>query len=473
MSEISSGVTAGEGGVIMGWTFECSEVKLSVPSIRIYSLENTMKIVEILLVEAPHQPGRMAQVLTTIGSMGVTVEGMNAIRRLYKDTVWELTIEYDDSLDMNLLVEKINALPETEVTGKSDRVFNRHKGGKIATQSSIKINSLEVLRDVYTPGVARVCQAIQESPEKIKDYTNIQNTVAIVTDGTAILGLGDIGAEAGLPVMEGKSAIFSELVGISGIPILLKEKDPLRIIETVEAISPSFGAILLEDIKSPECFQIEAELIKRLNKPVFHDDQHGTAIVTLAAILTATRRVGVCLKDKSFGQIGLGAAGMGICNLLIEYGVKEVMGTDIQESARRKLRGDGGVPVSLEELMQKADIVVATTGVKGLIKPEMIREGQIIMALTNPDPEIEPEVALEQGAVFATDGKTVNNMLAFPGLFRGALDAGVTDISREMKIAAAETLSGLAKEDALVPSALNKEAHQAVTEAVYQSALRQ
>ncbi|NVJ59964.1 MAG: NADP-dependent malic enzyme [Gammaproteobacteria bacterium] len=432
-----------------------------------------MKIVEVLLVEAPHQPGNMAKVLSIVGDMGITVEGLNAIRRLYKDTVWELTIEYDDSFDMQVLVDQINQLPETKIVGKSDRVFNRHKGGKIKTQSSIEINSLEVLRDVYTPGVARVCQAIQADPEKIKEYTNIQNTVAIVTDGTAILGLGDIGPEAGLPVMEGKAAIFSELVGISGVPILLKEKDPLRIIETVECIASSFGAILLEDIKAPECFQIETELVQRLDKPVFHDDQHGTAIVTLAALLTATRRVGMCIKDKVFGQIGLGAAGMGICSLLLEYGVRDVLGADINEKAKKKLRGDGGTPVSLEVLMEKADIVVATTGVKGLIKPEMVREGQIIMALTNPDPEIEPEVALEHGAAFATDGKTVNNMLAFPGLFRGTLDAGVRDITHQMKIAAAETLSSLAKEDALVPSALNKEAHLAVAKAVYDCAMEQ
>ncbi len=429
-----------------------------------------MKIVEVFLVEAPHQPGNMARVLTIIGEMGITVEGLNAIRRLYKDTVWELTVEYDDSLDVQVLVNKINDLPETKIVGKSDRVFNRHKGGKIRTQSSIEISSLEILRDVYTPGVARVCEAIREAPEKIKDYTNIQNTVAIVTDGTAILGLGDIGPEAGLPVMEGKASIFSELVGISGIPILLKEKDPLRIIETIESISPSFGAILLEDIKAPKCFEIEEELIERIDKPVFHDDQHGTAIVVLAALLTASKRVGVCIKDTILGQIGLGAAGLGICSLLLDYGVKEVLGTDISDDAKRRLRGRGGKPVSLEELMQSADIVVATTGVKGLIKPEMVREGQIIMALTNPDPEIEPEVALEHGAIFATDGKTVNNMLAFPGLFRGTLDAGVSKITHEMKIAVAETLSGLAKEDALVPSALNKEAHNAVSDAVFRCA---
>jgi len=431
-----------------------------------------MRVVEILLVEAPHKPGNMAKVLGVLGSLDVTVEGLNAVRRLDKDTIWEITIEYDDTLKIDDLIEQINQLPETVMVGKSDRVFNRHKGGKIKTISRIAINSLEILRDVYTPGVARVCEAIKENPEKIKDYTNIQNTVAIVTNGSAILGLGDIGAEAGLPVMEGKAAILAELVELSGVPILLDTKDSLKIIKTVEAIAPSFGAILLEDIRAPECFEIEDELIRRLNKPVFHDDQHGTAIVALAALLSATKKTGVDIKSCVFGQIGLGAAGIGICSLMREYGVKEVIGTDINQDAMLRLSDLGGQPLGLTELMAKADIVVATTGVKGLIKPEMVREGQIIMALTNPDPEIEPSLAIEQGARFATCGKIVNNMLAFPGLFRGTLDAGVKEITHEMRIAAAETLSALAKEDALVPSALNKTAHLAVAKAVYDAALR-
>jgi len=431
-----------------------------------------MRVVEILLVEAPHKPGNMAKVLGVLGSLDVTVEGLNAVRRLDKDTIWEITIEYDDTLKIDDLIEEINLLPETKMVGKSDRVFNRHKGGKIQTTSRIAINSLEILRDVYTPGVARVCQAIKESPEKIKEYTNIQNTVAIVTNGTAILGLGDIGAEAGLPVMEGKAAILSELVGLSGVPILLNTKDSLKIIKTVEAIAPSFGAILLEDIRAPECFEIEDELINRLNKPVFHDDQHGTAIVALAALLSATKQTGVDIKSCVFGQIGLGAAGIGICSLMREYGLKEVLGTDIDQDAMLRLSDLGGQSMNLAELMSKADIVVATTGVKGLIKPEMVRNGQIIMALTNPDPEIEPSVAIEHGARFATCGKIVNNMLAFPGLFKGTLDAEVNEITHEMRIAAAETLSNLSKDDALVPSALNKQAHLAVAKAVYDAAIK-
>ncbi|MEM9100874.1 MAG: NADP-dependent malic enzyme [Pseudomonadota bacterium] len=431
-----------------------------------------MRIVETLLVEAPHKPGNMAKILGVIGECGITVEGVNAVRRLDSDTIWEVTIEYDDNFDIKILVRGINDLADTKIVGKSDRVFNRHKGGKIKTVSKLEINSLEVLRDVYTPGVARVCELIRKEPQKIREFTNRSSTVAVITNGTAILGLGDIGCEAGLPVMEGKAALLSELAGLSGVPILVEEKDPQKIVQTVKSIYTSFGAILLEDIKAPECFEVEEQLIKALPIPVFHDDQHGTAMVVLAALLTIAKRLGIDLREQSVGQVGLGAAGMGICTLLMRYGVKDVVGCDINTVACEYLEQRGGQTANLEDLMLQADIVIATTGVKGLIKPELVRKGQIILALTNPDPEIEPDVAIERGALYASDGKTVNNMLAFPGLFRGALDAGVSQITHEMKIAVSETLSDLAKADTLVPQALNQNAHDKVYEAVYQAALK-
>jgi len=434
-----------------------------------------LRIVEILLVEANHVPGSLAKVLHVIGDNMVTVEGLNAVRRLPDDSIWEISIEYDedDKFVIGKIIDGINGLSNARIVGKSDRVFNRHKGGKIKTVSTVKIDSLEVLRDVYTPGVARVCEAIQETPERVRELTNIKNTVAIVTNGTAILGLGNIGPVAGLPVMEGKAAILDSLADISGIPILIDQTDPLRVIEIVEAISPSFGGILLEDIRSPECFQIEEELMRRIPKPVFHDDQHGTAMVVLAALLTASRRLNIEVKDRVFGQIGLGASGMGICTLLKEYGVREVLGSDINETAITRLRAIGGEPATIDEIMRKADVVVATTGVKGLIHPDMVREGQIIMALSNPEPEIPARVALKNGAAFATDGATVNNMLAFPGLMRGALDSGAMSITQNMKIAVAETLSSLAKEEALVPSALYKDVHEQVAKAVYEVVMQE
>lgn len=429
-----------------------------------------MKIPQILLIEVEHAPGNLARVLQQVGDEGLTVSNLEATNRTPTHTLWELTIEVDEQEELNL-VDHINALPCANIKGLSDRVFDRHKGGKIKTVSKVQLSSQQVLRDIYTPGVARVCLAIQDDPKKADDYTNIKNTVAVVTNGTAILGLGDIGAVAGMPVMEGKAALFDAYADLSGVPILIESKDSQKIIDTVEAIAPSFGAIQLEDIGSPECFEIEEALIDKLNIPVLHDDQHGTAVVALAALISATKSVGKELRNSSIGQIGLGAAGIGISRLLLQYGVKEVIGSDLNKDAIQRLEGLGGKSASLNELMETADIVISTTGVKGLIKPEMVQQGQVILALTNPDPEIEPEVAIKAGAAFAADGKSVNNVLGFPGLFRGVIDAGVKTFSDAVLIAAAECLAENAPEGMLIPDPLDRAVHDKVAAAVKEAAL--
>jgi malate dehydrogenase (oxaloacetate-decarboxylating) len=375
----------------------------------------------------------------------------------------------DEEADRSLY-DRIDQLPNARFVGKSDRVFNRHRGGKIKTVASLPINTLQVLRDIYTPGVARVCLAIKQDPQAAHDFTNLDNTVAIVTNGTAVLGLGNIGPLAGLPVMEGKAALFADLVGISGVPILLNETRPDRIVDIVAAMELSFGAIQLEDIAAPECFEIEQKLRERIAKPVLHDDQHGTAVVALAALTNAARQAGRSLRDSVVGQIGLGAAGTGIVRLLRAYGVERVLGADRSPDAIARLVTMGGEGASLEEIMARADIVVATTGVKGLIKPEWVRPGQVILALSNPDPEIEPLLARERGAAFAADGKGINNVLAFPGLFKGALSARVTRFSDAMLMAAAEAIAQLARGDELVPDALDKNVHERVAAAVREAA---
>jgi len=292
----------------------------------------------------------------------------------------------------------------------------------------------------------------------------------VITNGTAVLGLGNIGPLAGLPVMEGKAALFADLVGISGVPILLTETRPDRVVDMIAAMELSFGAIQLEDIAAPECFEIEQKLRERIAKPVLHDDQHGTAVVALAALTNAARQVGRSLRDSVVGQIGLGAAGTGIVRLLRAYGVEHVLGADRNEDAIARLVAMGGEGASLEQIMARADIVIATTGVKGLIKPEWVRPGQVILALSNPDPEIEPLVARERGAAFAADGKGINNVLAFPGLFKGALSARVTRFSDAMLMAAAEAIAKLARGDELVPDPLDKNVHERVAAAVREAA---
>jgi malate dehydrogenase (oxaloacetate-decarboxylating) len=425
----------------------------------------TMKIPEILLIESVHQPGSLARILSVIGEEGLVVEHLASLRREQDRTTWEITLEMDPAAGAHL-EERINALPTARVLGRSDRVFNRHRGGKIRTVSAIDIGSPQILRDVYTPGVARVCLAIRDNPALARDYTAIGRTVAIVTNGTAVLGLGDIGPLAGMPVMEGKAALVASLGGLSAVPILVDEKDPARLVEIIAAIALSFGAIQLEDIAAPACFEVEDALRARLRIPVLHDDQHGTAVVTLAAVRNAGRQAGKRLSVSTVGQIGLGAAGIGIARLLLSRGTKRILGADRNAAALERFAALGGEPADLERVMAEADIVIATTGVPGLIRPESVRPGQVILALSNPDPEIEPQAALAAGAAFAADGKSINNVLGFPGLFRGALDAGARRFTEAMLVAAAESIGDLAGDKDLVPNPLDPTVHATVAEAV-------
>ena len=424
-----------------------------------------MKIPEILLVETVHRPGSLASVLAVIAEEQLVIEHLQALRRDQGRTLWEITVEIDEAANPRFY-SQIDALPNARFVGKSDRVLIRHRGGKIRMQSALPITTTQILRDVYTPGVARVCLAIRDDPSNADLYTNLPNTVAVVTNGTAVLGLGDIGPLAGLPVMEGKAALFATLVGITAVPILIDTRDSKRLVDTVVTIAPSFGAIQLEDIAAPECFEIEAELIRRLDRPVLHDDQHGTAVVVLAALLTAVRRVGGRLEDRTVGQIGMGAAGLGIARLLKAHGVRRLLGADLREDSLRRLAAIGGERADLAGVMAASDIVIATTGVRGLIRPDWVRKGQLIFALSNPDAEIEPIQALERGAAFAADGKSINNVSGFPGLFKGALEARAPRFTDAMLMAAASALSELAPADALLPDPLDVEAHGRVAAAV-------
>lgn len=429
-----------------------------------------MKIPEILLIESEHRPGSLASILAVIGEEGLVVEHLASLRREQDKTVWEVTLEMDPAAGRRL-EERINALPNARLLGRSDRVFNRHRGGKIRTVSTLDIGSLQILRDIYTPGVARVCLAIRDQPALAREFTAIGHTVAIVTNGTAVLGLGDIGALAGMPVMEGKAALMASLAGLSAVPILVEEKDPARLVEIIAAIAPSFGAIQLEDIAAPACFAVEDALRAQLDIPVLHDDQHGTAVVALAAVRNAGRQAGQRLSQSTVGQVGLGAAGIGIARLLLSRGTRRILGADLSPAARDRFAALGGEPAELARVMAEADIVIATTGVKGLIRPELVRPGQVILALSNPDPEIEPQAALAAGAAFAADGKSINNVLGFPGLFRGALEAGARRFTDEMLVAAAESIADLAGEHDLVPDPLNKAVHDAVAQAVARAAV--
>lgn len=425
-------------------------------------------IIRSLMVETPSIPGNLGRVTTAIGEVGGDIGDVETIKIGPTSITRNITVHCEDEDQLQSVMKAIRQLGGGIcLHAVSDEVLRAHEGGKIQMKSRMDIRSLADIRRVYTPGVADVCRVIHRNPEMARIYTSIGNTVAIVTDGSAILGLGNIGPLAGMPVMEGKAALFHQFGDISGVPILVNASEPDRIVETVKTIAIGFGGILLEDIRSPYCFEIEERLKEELDIPVMHDDQHGTAVVTLAAVIAACRNVGINLEKASVGQIGLGAAGLAICRMFLAYGVEQVYGADRNPEAIERLESFGGSPAaSIEELMQSCDIVVATTGVPGLIRPEWVRNGQVILALSNPKPEIRPEEALEAGASFAADGRAVNNVLGFPGIFRGALDAGAQKITHRMLVAAAEAIAHCTRKGELVPHPLDPKVHREVASAV-------
>lgn len=420
----------------------------------------------VLEIQSLHKPGSLGKLFSVIGSEGGLINDITTKFVGKTHSIREITVAVFDPDHQERIIRVIKAKTEAIILAVHDPVFDHHKGGKIHSGRKFDVKTVADLRYVYTPGVARVCATIQKDPTKAPDYTGIGNSVGIFTNGTRVLGLGDIGVAASLPVMEGKAMLYDQFVGISATPILVDAKDPDEFISIVEHIAPTFGGIHLEDISTPECFHIENELKKRLNKPVMHDDQHGTAIAVLAAMLNVLRLTGRNdVKSVRIGQLGLGAAGFGIARLLIDYGFN-VVGVDKDEEAVRRLIMYGGSTSSLVEAMRVSDIIIATTGVAGLITKPMIRKGQIILALSNPIPEIFPEEAFDSGAAFSSDGSSINNALAYPGVFKGALEIGAREITPRMKIAAAAAISSLAGDGELVPSPFHPEVHRNVAESV-------
>ncbi|MDO8209077.1 NAD-dependent malic enzyme [Conexibacter sp. CPCC 206217] len=419
----------------------------------------------------PHRAGQLAIVAGRIAEHGGLIGDIATISVARHEALREITVEVRDKTHADELAAGLGALEDVTVSWYHDRAFLAHDGGKIKVVGERTIRSNQDVRDVYTPGVARVSQAIADFPELAARFTSIGRSVAIVTNGTRVLGLGDIGPVAAMPVMEGKSLFYSQLVGISAVPILVDTKDVDEFVETVVRIAPGFGGIHLEDISAPACFEIERRLIEALPQPVMHDDVHGTAVVTFSAAIAACRHVDKRLDEAVVGQIGLGAAGFGIATLIHDAGVHRVLATDPNPQAQAQAAARGMEIHDLETVMRESDVIVATSGKPGLITPEMVRPGQVVLALTNPAPEIEPAAAYAAGAAFAADGTSVNNVLGYPGIFHGALLAGASAINLEMKRAAAWALAGLTVESELVPDVLDPAVHDAVAQAVRQAAI--
>jgi malate dehydrogenase (oxaloacetate-decarboxylating) len=446
-------------------------------------------------LEIPNRPGQFAKLATVIAEENANLGAIDIVDVKRDKMVRDVTFDAQSESHARRVVERLKSMPGVRVLSASDRVFLLHLGGKVHTRSKVPLKTRNVLSMAYTPGVARVARAIADDPNKAYIFTSKANSVAVVTDGSAVLGLGNLGPEAALPVMEGKVALFKEFADIDGWPICLASQDPDRIVEAVQAIAPTFGGINLEDISAPRCFDIEERLQKLVDIPVMHDDQHGTAVVVLAALLNALKVVGKRLEQVKVVVNGLGAAGVAISRILLEAGVQHLIGCDRRgavlhaagpelDAARRDLRGRIRYDQPFQTLRQAltgADVFIGVSAGNILTADDLqvMVEDRIVFAMANPDPEVPRDVADEHCRIVATGRSDypnqVNNLLAFPGIFRGALDVRAREINQPMKLAAAHAIAAIIPEDHLsedyiVPSVFNKRVVRAVAQAVARAA---
>jgi malate dehydrogenase (oxaloacetate-decarboxylating) len=445
-------------------------------------------------VRLQDRPSSFADLARAIADAGGLLDAIDLVRVDADAKIRDVSVLATDAAHADRIVEVCRAVEGIEVEHVSDRTFLLHLGGKIHMDSNSPVKTRDDLSMAYTPGVARVCRAIADDPESVWNLTIKRNTVAVVTDGSAVLGLGDIGPEAAMPVMEGKALLFKEFGGIDAWPICLNTKDPDAIVAAVEAIAPGFGGINLEDIAAPRCFEVEERLRASLDIPVFHDDQHGTAVVTLAAFLNALRVVGKRVEDVKVVLTGVGAAGVAVTHTLQAAGVRNVIGCDSQGAVYQgragltdvKARYAGetnpeGVKGSADDALAGADVyiglsqpgAVSVAGVRGMAKDA------IVFAMANPTPEILPEEIAGLVAVIATGRSDypnqINNVLAFPGIFRGALDVRASSITKRMEVAAGQAIAAAIgpnelSADYIVPSVFNREVVPSVAAAVAEAA---
>ncbi len=412
-------------------------------------------------VAAPAGFNATSELTAAVGSAGGEITALDMIESTHQNVVVDITCNTADEEHARQIAAAVDALEGVEVRKVSDRTFLMHLGGKLSVQSKVELRNRDDLSRAYTPGVARVCLAIAANPSDARRLTIKRNTVAVVTDGTAVLGLGNIGAAAALPVMEGKAALFKRFADVDAWPVCLNTTDTEEIISIVKALEPVYGGINLEDIAAPRCFEIERRLREELDIPVFHDDQHGTAIVVLAALINALRVVDKAIDSAKIVISGAGAAGHAIIQLLHAQGASQIIACDRSGALHRSQTysdphrqwiadntNPDGVSGSLHEALVGADVFIGVSA-PNLLQAEHVAtmaKGAIVLALANPDPEIHPMEAAKHATVVATGRSDfpnqINNVLAFPGLFRGLLDAGAREITTPMLVAAAEAIAG-------------------------------
>jgi malate dehydrogenase (oxaloacetate-decarboxylating) len=455
----------------------------------------------VLRVELPHKGGTLGKVTAAINRAGGAIVAVDTVEAGGEATIREITIECQSEEHRGQVISAVQGVKGARLVETTDRTFEVHRRGKIHTGLSVPVKTRDDLSMAYTPGVARVCTAIADNPQKAFKYTIRANTVAVVSDGTAVLGLGDIGPQASLPVMEGKAMLFKEFADVDAFPIVLDTKDVSEIVETVKLIAPTFGGINLEDISSPRCFEIEQRLVEELDIPVFHDDQHGTAIVTLAALINACRLTGRRIEDLNACMVGAGAAGVAVAKILLGAGISSIVACDrfgaIHTGREDYERGSMNAPKAWlaentnterrsgtpREVLEACDLFIGLSG-PGIIDAkdlERMNPDPFVFAMANPNPEVRPEEAAPYVRVMATGRSDfpnqINNVLAFPGVFRGALDVRAPAITEEMKLAAAHGIARTVEDDELdedyiIPSVFNRDVSRAVARAVAEEAER-
>ncbi len=447
-------------------------------------------------VQLPHTAGSFARVAGAIGDTGAILGAIDLVRVEDGRVVRDVTVACADVAHGEAVVAAIEALEGVSVQSVSDRTFLMHRGGKLVVEPKIPITTRDDLSMAYTPGVARVSSAIAEDPAKAWTLTIKGNAVAVVTDGTAVLGLGDIGPAAAMPVMEGKAMLFKQFAGVDAFPLCLDTKDADAIVAFVKAVAPGFGGINLEDIAAPRCFEIERRLRAELDIPVFHDDQHGTAIVVLAALVNALRVVGKTPGEIKVVVVGAGAAGVACAEIILAHGVQNLIVCDIdgalypgrpeldpERAALAARTNPGGERGMANDVLRGADVLIGVSG-PGAVSADAIRTmapEAVVFAMANPIPEVAPEDVRDDVAIMATGRSDypnqINNVLAFPGVFRGALDIRASTINEAMELAAARAIAGVIADDELhadyiIPSVFNRDVVEAVAAAVAEAGTR-
>ncbi len=446
-------------------------------------------------VKIGESSGTLGLLTSAIGQAGGIVGAVDIVEVDASGSVRDIVVDASGRQHWTEILAAIETIDDARVIDTTDRTFQLHVGGKIEQHNKHPLKTRDDLSMAYTPGVARVCTAIKDDPEKAFQYTIKRNTVAVVTDGTAVLGLGDIGPAAAMPVMEGKACLFKEFAGVDAFPICLNTKDPDEIVETVRMIATSFGGINLEDISAPRCFEIEDRLVADLDIPVFHDDQHGTAVVVMAALLNAVKLTSRRLEDLKVLVIGLGAAGIAVTKILLAAGVRDIIGADSRGALhiQREDYLDGsmnhikrwfaevtnpdcrtGRPA---DVIDGADLLIGLSGARVMPAEALARMNSeaMVFAMANPNPEVSPEEAAPYVRIMATGRSDypnqINNVLCFPGIFRGALDVRAPRITENMKMAAARAIAAIVpeeelREDYIIPSVFNRDVAPAVAAAV-------